>query len=273
MDLLNIGRIGELNGNTLNVEEVSGLEAAMMQRKLEENLPGKMHFWGKVFGSTQDYLVVFNIDPYAVFPEKKYYFCTTNEYVLKALPPLSQEYKDTAESLTMALTGDASFFKFNPDGEYEDDDPEQPPVERFRELHRLSHTVRKIDHDCALVPRGAYVVDAGKKVIPSANYQGLSFHSASETRAYQHFRPPESLQGIALLKKPGIVKSGDFLDCIDQDTPAGMWVVTHNSAGTVAFVRNLYWEGYGFYSVLGSAEYGGAYFGNGVPHHDIAFML
>jgi hypothetical protein len=52
-----------------------------------------------------------------------------------------------------------------------------------------------------------------------------------------------------------------------------MWVVTHNAAGTMSFVRNLYWEGYGFYTVLGSPEYGGAYFGNGVPNYDIAFML
>ena len=38
------------------------------------------------------------------------------------------------------------------------------PVERFRELHRLSYVVRKIDHDCALVPGGSLIVDAAKKV-------------------------------------------------------------------------------------------------------------
>lgn len=37
-----------------------------------------------------------------------------------------------------------------------------------------------------------------------------------------HFRQPESLQAIALLKRPGIVKSGDFLDCIDKDYPKGL---------------------------------------------------
>jgi hypothetical protein len=150
----------------------------------------------------------------------------------------------------MTLTGDPSFFAFNGDeAEAEEEDPEAPPVERFRELHRLSHVVRvrstvpvilfkyhpkiniwsllnnssqqKIDHDCALVPRGALAVDAAKRVIPSTNFQGLSYQSASEARAYQHLRQPESLQGIALLKKPGIVKSGDFLDCIDQDKPNG----------------------------------------------------
>lgn len=67
-------RTGGMLGMGLNIEEISGLESAMLQRKLEENLPGKMYFWGKVFGTTQDYLIVHNIDPFATFPLKKYYF-------------------------------------------------------------------------------------------------------------------------------------------------------------------------------------------------------
>jgi hypothetical protein len=81
------------------------------------------------------------------------------------------------------------------------------------------------------------------------------------------------LKGIALLKKPGFVTSTDFLDCIDKDAPAGMWALSNNSAGTQTFVRNLYWEGYCFYAVLGTQEHGSAYFGSGVPNYDIAFML
>ena len=47
------------------------------------------------------------------------------------------------EKLTSTLTGDPSFFAFNGDeAEPEEEDPESPPVERFRELHRLSYTVR-----------------------------------------------------------------------------------------------------------------------------------
>lgn len=63
------------------------------------------------------------------------------------------------------------------------------------------------------------------------------------------------------------------MDCIDKDTPAGMWALSNNSAGTQTFVRNLYWEGYCFYAVLGTQEYGSVYFGLGVPNYDIAFML
>lgn len=74
MELKNIERTGMMSCNGLSFEEISGLEIAMMKRKLEENLRGKMYFWGKIFGTTQDYLIVHNIDPYAAFPEKKYFF-------------------------------------------------------------------------------------------------------------------------------------------------------------------------------------------------------
>lgn len=72
-----------------------------------------------------------------------------------------------------------------------------------------------------MIPRGAVVVDASKKVIFNAYFTGLSFQTACESRAYMHFRRPESLQAQALLRKPGIVKSSDFLDCINKDTPTG----------------------------------------------------
>lgn len=36
-----------------------------------------------------------------------------------------------------------------------------------------------------------------------------------------HMRYPENLQGVALLKRPGIIKTDDFLDCVDKDTPKG----------------------------------------------------
>lgn len=94
-----------------------------------------------------------------------------------------------------------------------------------------------------------------------------------ELRAYMHFRKPESFKGIALLKKPGIIKSGDFLDCIDKDAPKGVWSVGIDNTGTMSYVRNMFWSGYSFYTAIDSSEFGGVYFGNGVANHDIAFML
>jgi hypothetical protein len=61
-------------GSSLSCEEFSGLEVATLQRKLQENLNGSICFWGKIYGTTQDYLIVYNIDPFSEFPDKKYYF-------------------------------------------------------------------------------------------------------------------------------------------------------------------------------------------------------
>lgn len=272
MNLSNVHRIAPVAGYSLNTEEVSGLEVGMLQRKLQENLAGNMFFWGKIFGTTQDYLIVHNIDPFAEFPDKKFYFCTTSDYTLKALPPISAEYRAEADKITSAFLGDPSFFAYNGE-DPEPEDPDAPPVERFREVHRLTQTVERIDHDCALVPRGALSLDAGKKVIVNGNNQGLGYETSLEARAYLHMRRPENPQGIALMRRPGIVKTDDFMDCIDRDMPKEMWSFSHDNAGMTAFVRNLYWDGYTFYTVVRNNEYGGAYFGTGVPNYDIAFML
>lgn len=74
MELNRVARIAPALGYGLNTEEYSGLEVAMVQRKLQENLIGKIVFWGKIFGSTQDYLIVANINPFDEFPDKKFYF-------------------------------------------------------------------------------------------------------------------------------------------------------------------------------------------------------
>ena len=72
MEISCIDRAGP-SGNTLNVEERAGLEAAMLKRQLEEGLD-RLYFWGKVFGVESDYLVVFAIVPAGDFPTKKFYF-------------------------------------------------------------------------------------------------------------------------------------------------------------------------------------------------------
>lgn len=66
---------------------------------------------------------------------------TPSNYYLKRLPPLSKEYEILAAAITARFVGDASFFAYNGE-EAEPEDPDAPPVERFRELHRLSYIVQ-----------------------------------------------------------------------------------------------------------------------------------
>jgi len=60
---------------------------------------------------------------------------------LRALPELSKEYESTAEKISSKFTGDPSFMSFNGE-EPEEEDPDAAPIERFREVHRLSFVVK-----------------------------------------------------------------------------------------------------------------------------------
>lgn len=67
---------------------------------------------------------------------------TTGDYTLRALPSLSEAYESQAQALSVRFTGDPSFFNFSGADEVEEEDPEAPPAERFREVHRLSFVVQ-----------------------------------------------------------------------------------------------------------------------------------
>lgn len=284
MDLRSVNELSAITGNTLNIEEQCGLESSIVQRRLLEKLSGSTLFWGKIYGISQDYLVVVNINTENDFPQKTYYFCTNSDYNLRLLMHNKPEFESQASTMKSLLTGDPSYFEGaedEPEVEPEPEDEEgevkqknQEP-EKFREINRLSFIVRKIDHDCSLIPRGALFVDAKKNVKRDPSFYGLSFQTGTQHRGYMHFRKPESPQAISLLKQPGIVTSTDFLDSIDKDFPKDMWLINMSEAGDVAQVRNLYWEGYGFYCSIEetSRGYGGSYFGNGIPNENIIYML
>lgn len=74
MEIQNVSRVSELNGYSLNSEELAGLEVGILQRRLEENISSNLFFWGKIFGSKQDYLVLYALDTFAEFPIKNYYY-------------------------------------------------------------------------------------------------------------------------------------------------------------------------------------------------------
>ena len=94
MDLKNISHLSSVTGYTLNTEEVCGLESSMLERRILEKLSGKVLFWGKIFGVSQDYLVVVNISTTSEFPVKKYYFWYDNYNSLKQIVSNFHFYSD-----------------------------------------------------------------------------------------------------------------------------------------------------------------------------------
>lgn len=144
MELNNLTKLAPLCGNGLNIEEMSGLQVAMQQIRIEENVRSKFYFWGKINGTKQDYLVVFFFKGGQDFPTRKYYYCTTSDFLLRQVPINTKEYDEKSLQITSLFLGDPSFFSYTgdePDAPPQDD-PEAPPPERFRELNRLAYVVK-----------------------------------------------------------------------------------------------------------------------------------
>jgi len=62
------------------------------------------------------------------------------------------------------LTGDPSYLGEGveePEAEVDEEGNELPQREVFREMHRLSHLVGRIDEEASIVPRGALLVNGG----------------------------------------------------------------------------------------------------------------
>lgn len=267
-DLENVERLND-SGFTLSVEEKSGLQTAMLRRKLEEKLD-TVQFWGKIFGKQNDYLVCFGLLPSYDFPSKKFFFCNANKIDLQQLPVLSD-----GEAERLAKVGANGMFEGDPSFIVEAEVPEaaegEEPPAALTELHRLAATVSAIDADTAAVPRGAWIVSPTHQIVKNVAYTGLNFEAAGQLTSYHHFREASNPETVQALQKPGMVRNGDFLDQLSSDSPTGTWSLQWNAARTQSSLRSLRWPGYFFFHAVGTPFFGGAYFGHGQKNDDLAF--
>jgi len=258
------------SGHCLSVEEKAGLEIAMIQRKNDEGF-SELYFWGKIHGTTEDYLVCYGMLPSYDHPQKKFYFCTTSNYVLQQMPVIDAELTAKAEKIEGMFSGE-------PDKPLEEtpedagDDPEAGAKNVFREEHRLAQTVLAIDFDTAVCPKSAYLVAPSHQVTKNVGFTGLSYEGAGQLGSYYHLRAATGAEAKAALEKPGLVRSTDFLDSLKDDA-ASSWSVQYNSSKTCSSLRSLVWPGYFFFHKVGTSSFGGAYFGTGQKNNDLAFMI
>ena len=146
------------SGFTLSVEEKAGLQAAMLQRKLEEKF-SVFQFWGKIFGKQNDYIICFGLTSSYDHPTKKFYFTNANKIVLQQMPEMSESDTERASRAGGMFEGDPSFPLEGGDA------AEGEEAAPLSELHRLAATVAAIDADTATVPRGAWIVSPTHEVV------------------------------------------------------------------------------------------------------------
>ena len=251
---------------SLNVEERAALETTVVLKKHELGVAAA-GFWGKVYGQEADYLIVAAERPTSQgVPAKTFFYCTESDFELKALPSVTQAQAVVCESQLQApFTGVPDSAPAQADaGEGE---------EPLTELHRLAFAVASIEADTAVVPAGAYVVDAEHTVSPNALFVGLGAAAAADLSSYLHLRAPKHAATKAALAKNSFVAADNCLDTLASDTPTAAWSLQFNDPSTIATLRSLQWPGYSFSHSVGTPQFGGAYFGNGRPNSDVLFMV
>ena len=74
MDLCSVDRIS-FSGNTLNPKEQATLSIVIAKKKRDEPDLTEIHFWGKIQGTSDAYLICVGLqDRFAGVPAKKFYF-------------------------------------------------------------------------------------------------------------------------------------------------------------------------------------------------------
>lgn len=143
----------------------------------------------------------------------------------------------------------------------------------LKEEDRLSATIRLIENEALIVPRGAFVQQPTGEITRNRLFDGLTAIEAAKHGNYFHFREAQSLKDKSLLYRANLDKAVDFLDPIDEDQPKGCWSLQFERGSALVLLRSLKWPGSAFFHVPGTQSYGCVYYGIGEQNKDIPFML
>lgn len=290
-------------GFSVSLEERAALETEMHKRQVEEKL-ASIKFWGKVTGTTTDYIVVCGLTSLMETPRKKFYFATAKSLKLQQMPEVTPEFAALSQRIKARFTGNPSQL-LGPDASSADEEEEEeaaadeeeagaaaeggagtgddagaatgggkkPKRVKFSEAHRLAHAVATIEQECGVVPVGAFIVTPTHHIAADPLFCGLSATEAASLDRYAHFRASTHPARKAVLAKVAAVGAGDFLDPLAEDALASLvWSVRMEGGRSQATLRSLRWPGYFFWHDFGTPRFGGAYFGPGLPNDDLAFM-
>ncbi|XP_008216270.1 radial spoke head protein 9 homolog [Nasonia vitripennis] len=261
---------------------VSAERSQLLQNSLlilqTENHFQKCYYWGRVNGIRNDYHVAYGFQKDCMLGQSFFYSTDCLNWLLMPEP------KKCAILLTpLAINdfrGDPSLvenvYDANPPYPAKDDPlryADEPIVKHLKEEDRLSATVFLINHEAAVVPRGAWFKTTDGKIVLNTSFEGLESSESRQLKSYLHARPAQNKWNANLLTRQDYNLALDFLDTIAEDVPPECWNLQFAQGGRLALLHSLYWPGMMFYHKTNSPHYGSLYVGNGKKNMDLLFML
>jgi len=282
MDLNELSYV-QAAGVTLNVEEKSCLSTSLLLLKDSQQLK-RLFFWGKITGVQKDYYVAVGGSENVMVGGRTYFY-STNMSDWSPLPEIAGKEAEFAVAVRGRFMGDSAF-EYTLDGEPEDrlDENGQGFGDTINEEKRLSATVRAIDADTSVVPRGAIFKGKMNEYKVNETFQGLTQSELGLINYYYHERPSTGLRARINKEHDPATDRFDVFDCLAYDVPEqGSWSCTKEKGGAYALLRSLKWPGYIAYHAPKSANfeassgkatsYGGVYCGTGEMNFDVSFTV
>ena len=277
-------------GVSLNIDEKMNLKLSLL-RIYELDEYEEVLFWGKIKGSTRDYYIAqaLNYKQQYEFPYKLFFWCTSQNWKFVELSAINPNDQELVELHNIPFTGEPEkVIKEAPAAENEEENKEEEqadkdslasteedkiPPKSFVELDRLAYVVRAIDHDCTLVPEGAFRITPAHELTRNKAFEGLSRKEIRNIKHYLHFRNVQSTEKRDQLDTDDALFTYDFLDPIEKDVPSGAWSLQVDPSGNLATLKNFLWPGFFAFHLAGTQRFGGLYIGEGVKNSDLPFML
>ena len=274
--------ISSFNGVCLSLVERLKLETTLDQLKSDIKCD-EMQFWGIIYGSEKDYYIAKALyyKGYPQFPKKKYYFCSSSNFIFSELPSIQPHHIPDFHKFNTYFIGNPDIILEKYDSvnskNFDDeitDDSFKPTLKKknMTETDRLSYVVRAIDRDTSVVPVGGFKMMPINELRRNDLFEGLNSEDLEKKEKYVHFRPVENQEKKDKIAMGKAVLDFEFLDSIVDDPIKDSWSIHLDSTKTISSLRSLVWPGYFAYCKANSNEFGGIYFGYGIKNVDIPFM-
>ena len=274
--------ISAFNGVCLSLVERLKLETTLDQLKSDIKCD-EMQFWGIIYGAEKDYYIAKALyyKGYPQFPKKKYFFCSSSNFIFSELPSLNAHQIPNFHKFNTYFIGNPDIIleKYetgnSPNFEEENEgDSFKPKIRKknMTETDRLSFVVRAIDRDCCVVPVGGFKMMPINELRRNDLFEGLNSEDLDKKEKYVHFRPVENQEKKDKIAMGKAVLDFEFLDSIADDPIKDSWSIHVDSTKTTSSLRSMVWPGYFAYCKANSDQFGGVYIGYGIKNVDIPFM-
>ena len=274
--------ISSFNGVCLSLVERLKLETVLDQLKSDIKCD-EMQFWGILYGSEKDYYIAKALyyKGYPYFPKKKYYFCSSSNFIFSELPSVYPHHIPDFHKFNTYFIGNPDIILEKYDSEKINNLDDEMAGDNFKpktkkknmtETDRLSYVVRAIDRDTSVAPVGGFKMMPINELRRNDLFEGLNSEDLDKKEKYVHFRPVENQEKKDKIDMGKAVLDFEFLDSIVDDPIKDSWSIHVDSTRTISSLRSLVWPGYFAYCKANSNEFGGVYFGYGIKNIDIPFM-